>query len=275
MGNSFICSTLRKPGRRPAMQKKSTELEEEPAGSTDLATIASFMGFLSRSSKLKQRLRFAEVASALDALGPQKALLVLQEMQERGLGMDDPVTYIRAAAHRSGVDISLDTKSTPSFEDSDDAAKLSRRLRMLNESKVMPQKINVDEVVGPLYCLGLPRAMAILRDLHDRGGRIPDPTKFIKLAVQRANRWRQQVQNDEEDEPVDDGEPDAGEEDVGMDAEEAGEEKDQDELAENAELEEGEEEEAAVEADEYGGAVAEPAEEPDGDDWQEEIESVA
>jgi len=187
--NSFILSAVggssrpRPPARAPPPAASGAKKPPAATGTGDLATLSGFVGFLNKNSKLKKPVKFSDVAPALDALGPRKAAKVLQEMQERGLGLDDPVTYIRAAAQRA----SRTPVKIEGSEDGDDVARITKRLNFLNQFAGLSSKIKVDEVVGALYCLGLPQSMAILRGLQEKGARVSDPTWYIKAAIQRAN----------------------------------------------------------------------------------------
>lgn len=205
--NSFIIDAARSSGprtpraappRRAAAKPEPAAPAVAPTGATDIKTLAGFVGFLNKNSKLQRQVKFSEVASALDALGPQRALRVLQEMQEKGLGLDDPVTYIRAAALRSGggkagaagTAAARRAVAAEAEDEGDDVAKITKRLQWLNQFGGLTRKIVVDEVVGALYCLGLPQSMAILRGLQEKGARAPNPTAYIKAAIQRANGLR-------------------------------------------------------------------------------------
>jgi len=177
---------------------------------TDLKMLSGFVGVLNKSSKLKKPIRFGEVATALDALGSQRALQVLQEMQEKGLGLDDPVAYIKSAAQR-GLPTAVKFEEVP--EPEDDVAKITKRIKWLNQFGGLSETIKVDEVVGALYCLGVPQSMAILRGLQEKGSKVPDPTWYIKAAVQRANGIRvappahvkeELAAGDDEEEPEED-----------------------------------------------------------------------
>merc|ERR1712151_1482631 len=144
-------------------------------GATDLKTLTGFVGFLNKNSRSKKVIKFSDIASALDSLGSQKAFAVLQDMQERGLGLDDPVTYTRAAAQRSGGITNAPTENV----EHDDVGKITKRLNWLNQFGGISKKIKADEVIGALYCLGVPQSMAILRGLQEKGTKVADPTSYI------------------------------------------------------------------------------------------------
>eukprot|EP00929_Paragymnodinium_shiwhaense_P042161 TRINITY_DN21869_c0_g1_i1.p1 TRINITY_DN21869_c0_g1~~TRINITY_DN21869_c0_g1_i1.p1 ORF type:complete len:1032 (-),score=362.49 TRINITY_DN21869_c0_g1_i1:128-3223(-) len=188
---SFILSTIStslQQGSFPqGQQSKSGAAGRRPGaaanagGNMNLGMMSSVVDLLSQH--MKKPFKLSEVASALDALGP-KALQVLKEMKEKGLGMDNPVAYIKAAAQRkaggSGV------KVEDQGED-DDVAKLSKRVRWLNKFGGLAKPIQADEVVGALYCLGMPQSAAIFRSLQEKGKRVANPTEFIKAAIRRVN----------------------------------------------------------------------------------------
>jgi len=98
--------------------------------------------------------------------------------------LDDPLTYIRAAAQRHAM---TSVKKEAQEEEEDDVAKITKRLKWLNQFAGLSKKIRIGEVVGALYCLGVPQTMDILRGLQEKGQGVSDPTWYIKAAVQRAN----------------------------------------------------------------------------------------
>lgn len=71
-----------------------------------------------------------EVADALKSLPPKRVARVLHEMQEHGLGLDDPVSYIKAAA-RSGSSVKRGPVEAAGEEDveKDDIATLTSRVK--------------------------------------------------------------------------------------------------------------------------------------------------
>eukprot|EP00811_Abedinium_folium_P023605 NODE_3320_length_2053_cov_14.367601.p1 GENE.NODE_3320_length_2053_cov_14.367601~~NODE_3320_length_2053_cov_14.367601.p1 ORF type:complete len:615 (+),score=245.66 NODE_3320_length_2053_cov_14.367601:140-1846(+) len=243
-------------------------------GGPDVRMLAGFVGLLNKSNRLKKPVNFSEVAGALDSLGPKKAAQVLQQMQEKGLGLDDPVQYIRATAEqaklvRGQVDVT---------EYEDDVQKITKRLNWLNQFGGLSKKIKVNEVVGALYCLGIPQAMAILKGLQQKGAVVPDPTAYIKSGVQRANKAHvgvaaQPAVKEEAaaagafDEEVDEDQAyeEAQEMELGLESLIAvGAEADEEEEEEDEELGGGEVDEAAL-GEEMGDefAVAEPDEDAD------------
>merc|ERR1719316_1739576 len=60
-------------------------------------------------------------------------------------------------------------------------------MNWLNQFGGLVETIKMEEVVGALYCLGVPQSMAILKGLQEKGAKVKDPTQYIKTAVQRAN----------------------------------------------------------------------------------------
>ncbi|CAK0865132.1 unnamed protein product [Prorocentrum cordatum] len=188
---AFLLACPRLAVQRPARGRPAPPTAAGAAEGADLQAVTRFVGFLNRNSKLKKPVKFSDVASAMDSLGPARATKVLQEMQEKGLGLDDPVAYIRAKAQQAapfGTD--------DAAEEVDDVGRITKRIQWLNQFGNLSKKIKVDDVVGALYCLGLRQSMAILRGLQlqksppARGAGVPDPTWYIKAAVQRANGVR-------------------------------------------------------------------------------------
>jgi hypothetical protein len=167
---------------KPAAPVRATQAarRETNATGTDMNTLAGVVGVLSKKSK--KPFKFSDIAKALDALGP-RATFVLREMQEKGLGLDDPVNYINAAAFR----FNKDKAALKRGGEEDDVQKLTRKMNWLNQFGGLVETIKMEEVVGALYCLGIPQSMAILKGLQERGSRVKDPTQYIKSAVQRAN----------------------------------------------------------------------------------------
>merc|ERR1719221_237390 len=208
---------------------------------TDLKTLTGFVGFLTKNSKSKKPIKFSEIASALDSLGSQRSFAVLQEMQERGLGLDDPVTYIRAAAQRSRV-----TNAPSENVEQDDVGKITKRLTWLNQFGGLSKNIVNDEVIGALYCLGVPQSMAILRGLQEKGTKVADPTSYIKAAVQRANGVRV-VTNSVKKEAAED---DMAEEEEDEDDMEGAYDEEEEEILNETEPWDGEQAEAEAEEEE-------------------------
>ncbi|CAE8711475.1 unnamed protein product [Polarella glacialis] len=219
------------------------------APATQLEVLNDFMSFLGKSPAVKRQVRLSEIAGAVDALGTARALRVLKEMQERGLGLDDPVSYIKAAAQRHSPGVKKESTGYEEPEEVDDVSKLTSRLTWLNQFAGLSRKIIIDEVVGALYCLGLLQSMSILRGLQERGSDVDDPTRYIKTAVQRANMASvlgEVKDEDAEDEDEAEGD-DAGaseEEDAGEEVEQEAEEEaaDEDGQWDNVEEEDGWEE---------------------------------
>eukprot|EP00927_Polykrikos_kofoidii_P059173 TRINITY_DN5423_c0_g1_i1.p1 TRINITY_DN5423_c0_g1~~TRINITY_DN5423_c0_g1_i1.p1 ORF type:complete len:1037 (-),score=241.77 TRINITY_DN5423_c0_g1_i1:190-3249(-) len=169
-------------GRNTAGARRASSA---PGANSDLATLSSLIDLLSR--RVKKQVKLADVASALDSLGP-RAAQVLQEMQDKGLGLDDPVQYIKAVAQRKGGGTKVKAEGDDvEDENDDDVAKITKRIQWLNKFGNLSKSIVAAEVVGALYCLGIPQTMAILRGLQERGKAVPEPTQYIKAAVQRAN----------------------------------------------------------------------------------------
>ncbi|CAL1131097.1 unnamed protein product, partial [Cladocopium goreaui] len=146
------------------------------------------------------------VAEALKCLPPKHVARVLHEMQEHGLGLDDPVSYIKAAA-RSGSSVKRGPAEAAGedVEKDDMISTLTSRVKWLNEFGGLAKKISIDEVIGALYCLGLPQSMAILRSLQERGASVVDPNHYINQAVQRANS--NMAKEEKEDDQDEDQEP--------------------------------------------------------------------
>ncbi|CAE7514713.1 unnamed protein product [Symbiodinium natans] len=168
----------------------STEVSVQEAAEpvTPLQALNDFMAFLNTGPGKRQKVKLAEVAGALEALGTKRAMRILKEMQEKGLGLDDPVSYIKAAAQRHGFTaVKAETLEPETAEGVDDVSRLTSRCKWLNQFAGLAQKIVIDEVIGALYCLGVPQSMSILRGLQERGASVPDPTRYIKQAVQHAN----------------------------------------------------------------------------------------
>jgi len=262
---AFILGVARTGAGRPAPRAPRAKAPARPAaapaaapGAADLKTLAGFVSFLNRRPGQKRQVKFAEVAGALENLGPRRATRVLQEMQERGLGLDDPVAYIRAAAQRTAAPAAAAEAEGPG---EDDVAKLTKRLQWLNQFGGLSRRINVDQVVGALYCLGIPQSMAILRGLQEKGARVSDPTSFIKTSIQRANGV-----NVKEEEYVAEEEAVAEEEDDG-DAVEEFEEPEGDE-----EMEAAEEEDLADAGADEADEVDAPEEVPEEEEMEVEVE---
>lgn len=229
----------------PASQASSGE------AATPLEALNDFMLFLNSSPATKNRVSLAEVAAALDALGTKRAMRILKQMKEKGLGLDDPVAYIQAAAGAQGM---TRVKAEPGYEEShdvDDVTKLTSRLNWLNDFAGLTQPIIVDEVIGALYCLGVPQSLTICRGLQERASGISDPTRYIKSAVQRVNQAsimgtvKEESEGEEEEEEIEEMEDSA----EGVEAE-AAEETEEQEAAEAEAADETEEQEAVEETQE-------------------------
>eukprot|EP00913_Durusdinium_trenchii_P011590 g10884.t1 len=169
--NEFILSSLKKPvgptggeGWRLGVDRPTAHLLE----GLELfwQALNKFIHFVSKGGRSVQP---SEVADALDALGPARVMRILKDMEEHGLGLDDPVSYVKAAAKMSGHLVVK--KEVDSFESEDhsvdDVSKLTSRMKWLNEFGGLSKKIAIDEVIGALYCLGLAPSMSILRSLQD------------------------------------------------------------------------------------------------------------
>lgn len=173
-------STVRASGSSEGMSRRSGATGSD---GSEVGSLTNMLGLLNENSATGKPIKFTEVAGALDSLGPQRAYLVLQEMQQKGLGRGDPVQYIRSKAS-----MLKPAKAEVEDEDEgDDVEQITRRVNWLNQFGGFPQKIQTKKVVGALYCLGTSQSMAILKGLQDKGGKVPDPTEYIKAAVQRAN----------------------------------------------------------------------------------------
>lgn len=180
------------------------------AANAGLATLSSLVELLSRRSK--RPVKLGEVAGALDTLGAD-AERVLQDMQEKGLGLDDPVAYIRAKADRKASAL-----AEAAGQGDDDVSKLTKRVLWLNKFGGLAKPIKPSEVVGAFYCLGVQQSMSILGGLQERGASVPDPTKYLKAQIRHANGvavagpgWAKEEVGAEED--------DAEEEEAGEDGE--------------------------------------------------------
>lgn len=194
---------------RSGVSGRRARTAQSGSGGTDFQMLSGLVTLLNKSSRSKAQVNFAEIASALDALGPQRALRVIQEMQEKGLGLDDPVAYIKskAAVYKPSI-----AQAQEEEEDADDVQKLTKKITWLNDFGCLQKKIRTEAVVGALYCLGLPQSMAILKGLQQKAAQVPDPTAYIKIAVQRANGVRvapaakAEVDQDDADEEMDESE---------------------------------------------------------------------
>ncbi|CAE7454121.1 unnamed protein product, partial [Symbiodinium sp. CCMP2592] len=183
-GNSKPTKAAPRDG--PVAEVASARESTEPV--TPLKALNDFMNFLNKGPGKRQNVKLAEVAGALEALGTKRAMRILREMREKGLGLDDPVSYIKAAAQRHGFTaVKAEAAEPETAEDVDDVSRLTSRCKWLNQFAGLAQPITIDEVIGALYCLGVPQSMSILRGLQERGASVPDPTRYIKQAVQRAN----------------------------------------------------------------------------------------
>jgi len=149
------------------------------------AKVSTSEGLTSKPSKPKRQLGFSDIAGAVDSLG-SRTESVLHEMQAKGLGLEAPLQYINTTARRERWLV----EKTEAEEEEDDVQKLTKRLNWMNKFGGLNQRIKVDEVVGMLYCLGIPQSMAILKGLAGKAGKVADPTSYIRAAVQRANGSR-------------------------------------------------------------------------------------
>merc|ERR1712186_204980 len=100
-------------------------------------TLAGIVGLLSKKSK--KQFKFSDVAKGLDALGP-RATFVLREMQEKGLGLDDPVNYINAAAFR----YNKDKAQVKRGGEEDGVQKLTRKMNWLNQFGGLVETIKME-----------------------------------------------------------------------------------------------------------------------------------
>jgi len=180
-------------------------------GGADIATLAGLVELLSK--KVKKQVKLSQVAGALDALGPD-ALQLLQDMQSKGLGLEDPVAYIRAAAQRKKTLMSVKSEDGEELEE-DDVGKLTKRITWLNRFGGLRTFVKANDVVGALYCLGIPQSMAILRGLQERAAGTANPTQYIKQAIQKANG----VSVTAKEEQADDGEDETMEQNDELDEE--------------------------------------------------------
>lgn len=243
-------TTPQRPVTRSQTSAPATPPRESPA--TPLQSLNDFMAFLKKSG-LKRPVRLTEIASALDALGAKRASRILKEMKELRLGLDDPVSYIKAAAQRYRPAVKHEEGVSRQPEDVDDVSKLTSRLNWLNQFAGLSKPIAIDEVVGALYCLGVPQSMAILRGLQERASGVPDATRYIKQAVQRANMASVTGQVKDEDEEPEDEEDLAAFEDEDEEPEEQAEDdpyEAQNEVEEEEEVDVGEGDEDLEEIEE-------------------------
>jgi len=215
------------PQPRSAQAPRASKPAAPAAAGTDFQTLSGFVGILNKRSK--KQIKFSDIAGALDTLGP-RASVVLREMQEKGLGLEDPINYINAAAFR----YSKDKAKMKRGGEEDDVQKLTRKMTWLNQFGNLSETIQIEDVVGALYCLGVPQSMAILKGLQERGSKVRDPTRYIKTAVQRANGLiAAKVEEKEEEEAEAEEENDesaeaafyAATEDDGLEFEDPGEEQ--------------------------------------------------
>lgn len=195
--DQFILSAIASSRKRQAHKKpvsappakRAATAASAGGGGADLQTLFGVVGVLNKSGRAKKQIKFGDIAPALDSLGSDRAIRILEEMQQKGLGLDDPVQYIKAAAQRTLASRVKAVKAEKG-EDEDDVAKITARLKWLNQFGNLVKPIKIPEVVGALYCLGVPATMTILRGLQEKGPKVPDPTYHIKAAVQRANGVR-------------------------------------------------------------------------------------
>lgn len=192
--NAFIIMAIKSSLKRAASKPAALKVKQAPmeAGSgaapgKDFQTLSRFVNFLNRDPRVKKKAKLNDLASALDALPVGRATRIIQQMQEKGLGLDDPLIYIRAAAQRTPAAATVKQEDPAAGEDGDDVSKITGRLKWLNEFAGLSKKIRVNDVVGALYCLGLAQTMEILKSLQNRAKSVQDPTWFIKAEVQRAN----------------------------------------------------------------------------------------
>jgi len=182
--NSFILAAVKASWKQAASQVPRHS--GKPAA-VDLGSTSGFVKFLQGSPRVRVPVKAADIGHALQALGSHRALKVMRQMRDKGLGLDDPLAYIQAAAQDfSGVKQEEEDDQGTADEE-DDVAKITKRLKWLNQFAGLSRKIKIDDVVGALYCLGLPQTMQILRGLQEKGKGVSDPTWYIKAAVQRAN----------------------------------------------------------------------------------------
>eukprot|EP00931_Biecheleriopsis_adriatica_P040121 TRINITY_DN22958_c0_g1_i1.p1 TRINITY_DN22958_c0_g1~~TRINITY_DN22958_c0_g1_i1.p1 ORF type:complete len:1076 (-),score=330.44 TRINITY_DN22958_c0_g1_i1:87-3287(-) len=288
---SFILESLRSSRKRvapaPAAASKVPRSSAVSAAvgnagpATALQALNDFMAFLNKRPGKRGQVKLSEIAGALDALGTQRAMRVLREMKERGLGLDDPVSYIKAAAQRHGLGPvkTEDGSHEPPPEEGDDVAKLMSRMTWLNQFAGLAKPISKDEVVGALYCLGVPQSMSILRGLQERGDSVADPTRYIKQAVQHANRAAVagNVKTEEQDEYEDELEEEEQDEDL-ADIQEAEEEEEgggEENWAQQEEEHEEAQEEEWPEVEEEGDWEGYDGGEEEVHDWNENADEEA
>jgi len=175
---AFVRQVASLSSRRPTAPATSGATKAgPPSAGGDVPTLSGLVSILNKKGRTPFKL--ADVASALDTLGPS-AQTVLRDMVEKRLGLDDPATYINAAAFKA-------SRANKRVGEEDDVQKLTRKMNWLNQFGGLTETIKLEEVVGALYCLGIPQSMAILKGLQERGSRVNDPTSYIKTAIQRAN----------------------------------------------------------------------------------------
>jgi len=206
--NAFILASLKASWKRSAAENgehphpssvsgfKGSATSSSNASTTPSSSVAALnfqelsriASLLNNDPRVRTKVKVSELAAALDAVGHQRATQILRQMQDKGLGLTDPLAFIRAAAQRTSGVVKQELEEEEGLdEETDDVARMTRRLEWLNQFAGLSKKIRIDDVVGALYCLGVPQTMQILRGLQEKGRSVMDPTWYIKSEVQRAN----------------------------------------------------------------------------------------
>lgn len=176
---------------------KYVPLPRGPGGIDVTGKIARQVSWLNRNCQLAEPLSFEDVKGPLSALDITSAMAILKEVEERATEIPSTNAYVLAAAARQGA--VFDGTGAPGGMEVggpipaaglgvqlDPTGKIGRQVAWLNKNVPMVAQISFSDVVEPLSKIDVTIAMAILKEVEQGGGAIPDPTGHVLMSAERA-----------------------------------------------------------------------------------------
>eukprot|EP00746_Dinoflagellata_sp_MGD_P149367 gnl/MRDRNA2_/MRDRNA2_81405_c0_seq1.p1 gnl/MRDRNA2_/MRDRNA2_81405_c0~~gnl/MRDRNA2_/MRDRNA2_81405_c0_seq1.p1 ORF type:complete len:535 (+),score=109.53 gnl/MRDRNA2_/MRDRNA2_81405_c0_seq1:108-1712(+) len=144
--------------------------------------IGRTIGWINHNAGLQQPVSYSEVVGALSGCDIADAMKILKDLGEKGKDIQNPTSYVMAAASRA----SSWGGGNGGGGWVDETKKISRKIYELNQSGALQKMLSHSDTIDLLSAIHPSQATKILGDLEKKAQSIKEPTAYVYKAAQNA-----------------------------------------------------------------------------------------
>lgn len=175
-----VSNVMSKPvggGAMPRNAAMPPTLKLDPTGK-----IGRTIGWINHNAGLQQPVSHCEVVGPLSGCDIADAMKILKDLGEKGKDIQNPTSYVLAAAQRA----SSWGGGNGGGGWADETKKISRKIYELNQSGVLQKMLSHSDTIDLLTAIHPSQATKILGDLEKKAESIKEPTAYVYKAAQNA-----------------------------------------------------------------------------------------